>query len=70
VILTEGGCFQEQKFLKSAKAKEDDQLAREFHQIREQRIHKTGATMEVLVYGVQKVTTTKCRQYLVAQDRT
>jgi len=63
------GAFQEQKMSKSAKAKVDEQLARESHQLREQRIHKIHAAMEVLVYEAEKFTTTKPRQFQVHLNR-
>jgi hypothetical protein len=44
---------------KSAKAKLDDKLATETHQLREHKIHKIHVAMEVLVYGAEKVTTSK-----------
>jgi hypothetical protein len=50
---------------KSAKAKLDEQLATESHQLREQKIHKIFPAMEVLVYGAEKVTTSKRRQFQV-----
>jgi hypothetical protein len=45
--------FQEQKILKSAKAKVDKQLAIESHQLREQRMHKIHTAMEVQVYKAE-----------------
>ena len=45
--------------LKSARASVDEQLARESHYIRHQKIHKIRAAMEVQVYRAEKVTTTK-----------
>jgi hypothetical protein len=59
------GAFRDQKMSKSAKAKVDEQLATESHQLREQKIHKIRAAMEVLVYGAEKVTTSKRRQFQV-----
>jgi hypothetical protein len=53
------GAFRDQKMSKSAKPKVDKQLATESHQLREQIIHKMRAAMEVLVYGAEKVTTSK-----------
>ena len=55
--------FPEHKVLKSAKAKVDDLLATESHQLHEQRIHKIRATMEALLHGAEKVSSTKCRQF-------
>jgi hypothetical protein len=43
----------------SAKAKVDEQLARESHHLREQTIHKIRAAMEVQLYRAEKVTTSK-----------
>jgi len=53
------GVFRDQEMSKSAKAKVDEQLATESHQLREQKIHKICAAMEVQVYGAEKVTTSK-----------
>jgi hypothetical protein len=63
------GVFREQKMLKSAKAKVDDLLATESHQLREQKIHKIRAAMEAVVCGAEKVSTTKCRQFQVRLNR-
>jgi len=49
----------------SAKAKVNEQLARESHQLREQMIHKFCAAMEILVYRAEKVTTSNRRQFQV-----
>jgi len=54
---------------KSAKAQVDELLARESHQLREQKIHKIRAAMEVQVYGAAKVTSTKRRQFQVDRNR-
>ena len=51
---------------KSAKAKVDDLVASECHQLREQKI---CAALEALVYGAEKVSTTKCRQFQVCLNR-
>jgi hypothetical protein len=59
------GAFRDQKMSKSAKAKVDEQLATESHQLREQQIHKIRAAREVLVNGAGKVTTSKRRQFQV-----
>jgi len=59
------GVFREQKMSKSAKAKVDEQLATESHQLREQKIHSIHAALEVQVYGAEKVTTSKRRQFKV-----
>jgi len=53
------GAFQDQKMSKSANAKVDELLARESHHLREQKIHKIRAAMEVQLYGAEKVTTSK-----------
>jgi len=45
------GIFREQKMSKSAKAKVDDLLAKESHQLREQKIHKIRAAMEACYGG-------------------
>jgi len=54
---------------KSAKAKVDDLLAMESHQLREQKIHKICATMEAVVYGAENVFTTKRRILQVPLNR-
>jgi len=64
------GAFREQKMSKSAKAKVDQQLASESHQLWEQKIPKISATMEVWVYGAEKVKTSKWRQFQVHLNRT
>jgi hypothetical protein len=53
------GVFRDQKISKSAKDKVDELLARESHHLREQKIHKICAAMEVQLYGAEKVTTSK-----------
>jgi len=63
------GVFREQIMSKSAKAKVDDLLVRESHLLREQKIHMIFAAMEALVYGAEKVSTTKCRQFQVRLKR-
>jgi hypothetical protein len=63
------GIFREQKMSKSTKAKVDNLLAKESHQLREQKIHKIPAAMEAVVYGGEKVATTKCRQFQVPLNR-
>jgi hypothetical protein len=50
---------------KSAKAKVDDLLGMESHQLCEQKIHKIHAAMEALVDGADNVSSTKCRQFQV-----
>jgi len=47
----------------------DDLLAKESHQLRDQKIHKIGAAMEAVVYGAEKVSTTKRRQFQVRLNR-
>jgi hypothetical protein len=64
------GIFREQKMSKSVKAKEDDLLAKECHQLREQKIHKIHGALEAVVYGAEKVSTTKRRQFQVHLNRT
>jgi len=56
---TKMSAFQEQKMSKSAKAKVNDQLAIEWHQLPEQMIDNIHAAMEVLVYWTEKVTLQK-----------
>jgi len=63
------GAFRELKMSKSGKAQVDELLARESHQLREQKIHKIHAAMVVQVYGAEKVTTTKQRQFQVRLNR-
>jgi len=50
---------------KSAKAKVDALLAMESYQLHEQKIHKIRAVMEALVYGAEKISSTKHRQFEV-----
>jgi len=54
---------------KSEKAKVYDLLAKEFHQLREQKIHTICAAIEAVVYWAEKVPTTKCRQFQVHLNR-
>jgi len=54
---------------KPVKAKGNEQLATKSHQLREQKIHKIRAAMEVQVYGAEKVTTSKPRQFQVRLKR-
>jgi len=63
------GMFQEQKMAKSAQAKVDDLLAMESYQFRKQKLHNIHAAMEALVYGAEKVSSTKCRQFQVRLNR-
>jgi len=63
------GAFRDQKMLKSVKATGDELLARESHHLQEQKIHKIRAAMEVQLYGAEKVTTPKWRQFQVRLNR-
>jgi hypothetical protein len=63
------GIFREQNMSKSAKAKVDDLLAKEFHQLGEQKIHKICAAMQAVVYVAEKVAPTKHRQFQVSLNR-
>ena len=63
------GVFRGQKMSKSAKAKVDDLLATESHQLREQKIHKIRAGIEVLVDGAEEVSSTKRWQFQVRLNR-
>jgi len=63
------GIFREPKMSKSAKAKMDDLLAKESYQLGKQKIHKICAAMEAVVYGAEKVSTTKRRQFQVRLNR-
>jgi len=54
---------------KSATAKVDDMVAKESHQLCEQKIHKIRAPIEALVYGAEKVSSTKRRQFQVRLNR-
>jgi hypothetical protein len=55
--------------LKSTKAKEDGLLAMESHQLCEEKIHNVGAGIEALLYGAEKVSTTKRKQFQVHLNR-
>jgi len=63
------GAFRDQKMSKSAKANVDDLLAKESRLLREQKIHKICAALEAVVYGAEKVSTTKRRQFQVRLNR-
>jgi len=63
------GVFREQKMSQSAKPKVDDLVATESDSICEQKIHKIRAAMETLVYGAEKVSSTKHRQFQVHLNR-
>jgi len=54
---------------KSAKAKVDDLLATESHQLRKQMIHQIRAAMKALVYGAEKVSSSKRRQFQECLNR-
>jgi len=64
------GNFWEQTMSKSAKAIVDNLLARESHQVCDQKIHKMCTAMEVLVSGAEKISLTKCRQFQLCLNRT
>jgi len=63
------GAFRNQKMSNSAMAKLDELLGRESHQLWEHTIHKICAAMEVQMYGAEKITTSKHRQFQVGQNR-
>jgi hypothetical protein len=63
------GIVREQTMWKSAKAKVDDLVARESHQLCEQKIHRILAAMEAVVYRAEKVSTSKCTQFQVRLSR-
>jgi len=54
---------------KSAKAKVDDLLATESHQLRKQRIDTIRTAMEALEYRAVNFSTTKRRQFQVRLNR-
>ena len=54
---------------KSANATEDELLGRESHQLREQKIHKIHAAMEVQLYRAEMVTISQRMQFLVCLNR-
>jgi hypothetical protein len=54
---------------KFVKAKVDELLARESHHWQEQKNHEIHAAMEVHLYGAEKVTTSKRRQFEVLLNR-
>jgi hypothetical protein len=60
---------RDQTMSKSAKAKLDILLATESPQLCEQKIHKIPAAMEALVYGAEKVSTTKCGNFRCARTK-
>jgi len=55
--------------LKPTKVKVDELLAIASHQLREQKIHKISAAMDVQLYGAEKVTTSKQREFQVCLNR-
>jgi hypothetical protein len=61
--------FRDQKMWKSVKAKVDDLLATESHQLRKQKIHKIRAAIEARVYGADNVSSTSHRQFQVCLNR-
>jgi hypothetical protein len=63
------GIFRDQQMSKSAKAKVDDLLATESHQLCKQKIHRIRAAMEALLYGAEKVCITQRRQFHVRLNR-
>jgi len=63
------GAFWAQKMSKSAKVTVDKLLARECHQLLEQNIHQIYAAMQVQLYGAEKVTASKSRQFQVLLNR-
>jgi hypothetical protein len=63
------GAFREQQMMKSVKDKVDELLAGESHQSREQKIHKIWASMEVQLYGAEKIAAAKQRQFPVRLNR-
>jgi len=54
---------------RSAKAKVDDLLAMESHQLREHNIHMIRTAMQDLVYAAEMVSPTKRRQFQVRLNR-
>jgi len=68
-ILQKEGCFWEQKMSKSAKAKVDKQFTIESHQLQGWNIQKIRAAMEVQMYSVKLITTTKQKQLPVHTNR-
>jgi len=66
---TKKGDVRDQKMSKSAKAKVDELLGRESHHLREQKIQKIRAAMELQLYRAEKVTTSKRWQLQVCLNR-
>ena len=54
---------------KSSKANMNELLATEFHQLRAQKIHRICVAMDVLVYGAEKVTTSKIKTISGAPEK-
>jgi len=54
---------------KSAKAKVNELFARESHHLRAQQIHKIRTAMMVQLYGAEKFTTSKRRQFQMRLNR-
>jgi hypothetical protein len=63
------GICRELAMWKSAKANVNHLLAMESHLLREQKIHTICTVLEALVYGADKVSTTKHRQFQVYLNR-
>jgi hypothetical protein len=63
------GIVQKQQKLKSSKAKVNDHLALESHQLHEKRYIRLVTAMETIVYGVEMVSTTKGGQVQVHLNR-
>jgi len=63
------GAFRDEKMSKSAKAKVNELLAAGSNPLREQKIRKVRAAMEDQLYGAEKVTTSKRRQFQVGLNR-
>jgi hypothetical protein len=61
--------FRDQKISKSAKAKVDQLVAKDSHHLQEQKIHKICTAMEVQLYGAEKVTASRGRQFQVRLNR-
>jgi len=57
------GIFWEQKMSKSAKARLDDLFPQESHQLHIQKIQKIRAAMGAHVYGAEKISTTKRKEF-------
>jgi len=53
------GNLQEQRITMSANANVHGLLAMESHELRKEKIYKMNTAMDALVYGAQKISTTK-----------